>query len=194
MAKNTEISRHKLSMAEVITILITFHLGGFRNLKHYYEFYVKKHLSKYFPKTVSYNRFVELQQSVLFVMTLFLKIAKLGKDTGIAFVDSTPLRICKNKRIPNSIRNTKTFTNIAARGKSTMGYFYGFKLHLIINEMGEILNFVIIPFSAKIAFFHQVWRSIVGNHAFPHLVQKFKTFYNNMRLLTFHSVKYSLQY
>lgn len=145
MAKNTEISRHKLSMAEVITILITFHLGGFRNLKHYYEFYVKKHLSKYFPKTVSYNRFVELQQSVLFVMTLFLKIAKLGKDTGIAFVDSTPLRICKNKRIPNSIRNTKTFTNIAARGKSTMGYFYGFKLHLIINEMGEILNFVITP-------------------------------------------------
>lgn len=135
----------KLSMAEVITIMITFHLGGFRNLKHYYEFYVKKHLSKYFPKTVSYNRFVELQQSVLFVMTLFLKIAKLGKDTGIAFVDSTPLRICKNKRIPNSIRNTKTFTNIAARGKSTMGYFYGFKLHLIINEMGEILNFVITP-------------------------------------------------
>jgi len=130
-----------MSDSEVITILILFHLGNYRNLKNFYIEYVKKHLTSYFPKTVSYNRFTELQKKVLLPMTLLLKTLKVGEVTGISFVDSTPIRACKNKRIYNH----KTFNGIAARGKSTMGYFYGFKLHLIINDRGEILNFVITP-------------------------------------------------
>ena len=131
----------KLSDAEVITILIAFHLGGFRNLKHFYINYVQKHLTKEFPQTVSYNRFVELQQKSLLPMTLFLKVSQLGNSTGISFVDSTPIRVCKNKRIFNH----KVFEGIAERGKSTMGYFFGFKLHIVVNDMGEIINFVITP-------------------------------------------------
>ena len=129
----------KMNNSEVITILILFHFGGFRNFKHFYLFYVKKHMETEFPSTVSYNRFVELSQSVCIHMTLFLKTCCLGECTGISFVDSTPLRVCKNKRI----KRNKVFKGIATTGKSTMGWFYGFKLHLIINDKGEILNFVI---------------------------------------------------
>ena len=131
----------KLNDAEVITILIAFHLGGYRNLKHFYINYVQKHLTEFFPQTVSYNRFVELQQKALLPMVMFLKTMRLGQSTGISFVDSTPIRVCKNKRIYNH----KVFNGYAARGKSTIGYFFGFKLHIIINDMGEILNFVITP-------------------------------------------------
>jgi hypothetical protein len=131
----------KLNNAEVITILILFHLGGFRNLKHFYINYVQKHLQQEFPQTVSYNRFVELQQKVLFPMTIFLKTLRMGKTTGISFIDSTPIRVCKNKRI----NSHKVFKGIAKLGKSTIGYFYGFKLHLVVNDMGEIINFVITP-------------------------------------------------
>ena len=129
----------KMSDSEVITILTLFHFGSFRNLKHFYLHYVQQHLEKDFPTTVSYNRFVELSHKVCMPMTLFLKMCCLGDSTGISFVDSTPIRVCKNKRI---YRN-KVFKDVATTGKSTMGWFYGFKLHLIINDKGEVLNFVI---------------------------------------------------
>ena len=129
----------RMSNSEVITILTLFHSGCFRNFKHFYIGYVQKHLAKEFPNTVSYGRFVELSQKVCMPMTLFLKTCCLGECTGISFGDSTPIRVCKNKRITRN----KVFKGIANTGKSTMGWFYGFKLHLIINDKGEILNFVI---------------------------------------------------
>jgi hypothetical protein len=133
--------KFKLNDAEVMTIMIAFHLGGYRNLKFFYINYVQKHLTEEFPETVSYNRFVELQQKALLPMTIFLKTIQLGNSTGISFVDSTPIRVCKNKRIFNH----KVFKGIAQRGKSTMGYFFGFKLHIIVNDRGEMINFVITP-------------------------------------------------
>jgi len=102
---------------------------------------VQVHLTNEFPETVSYNRFVELQQKALLPMVIFLKMMRLGSCTGISIVDATALRVCNNKRIFNH----KVFDGIAQRGKSTMGYFFGFKLHLVINDKGEILNFVITP-------------------------------------------------
>ena len=128
-----------MSESEVITLMVLFHLGAFRNLKHFYLFYVQVHLVNEFPETVSYNRFVELMQAVVVPMTIMLKTCFLGESTGISFINSTPIRVCKNKRI----KRNKVFKGIAEVGKSTMGYFYGFKLHLIINDKGEILNFVI---------------------------------------------------
>ncbi len=131
----------KLNDAEIITIMIAFHLGGYRNIKHFYINHVQRYLQDYFPETVSYNRFVELQQKALLPMVLFLKMMRLGQSTGISFVDSTPVCVCKNKRIFNH----KVFKDIAQRGKSTMGYFFGFKLHIVINDKGEIIEFVITP-------------------------------------------------
>ena len=129
----------RMSDSEVICILILFHLGGFRCLKHFYLFYVQQHMQSEFSATVSYSRFVELSQKVILPMTIFLKTCCLGKCSGISFVDSTPIRVCNNKRI----KRNKVFKGIAEVGKSTMGWFYGFKLHIVINDRGEILNFAI---------------------------------------------------
>jgi hypothetical protein len=78
-------------------------------------------------------------QSTTLPMIIFLKTCCLGACTGISFIDSTPIRVCKNKRI----KRNKVFKDTAQLGKSTMGFFFGFKLHLMINDKGEIINFVI---------------------------------------------------
>lgn len=137
--KKTRNKLGKLSHSEVMTILISFHLGCYRNLKHYYLFYVSQHLNKEFPQLVSCNRFVELQQQVAFPLVLFLKLCRMGECTGISFVDSTTLKACHIKRE----KQNKVFYGIATKGKSTIGWFFGFKLHIIINDKGEILSFVI---------------------------------------------------
>jgi hypothetical protein len=131
--------KFKMSMSEVLTITVLFHLSGCRNFKHYYTGYVQKHLNKEFPATVSYNRFVELMQSNLFPLTAYMKTCCLGDCTGISFIDSTPIRVCGKKRIARN----KVFAGIATTGKSTMGWFHGFKLHIMINDKGELLDFVI---------------------------------------------------
>jgi hypothetical protein len=128
-----------MSMSEILTITILFHISGIRCFKHFYISYVQQHLKSEFPRTVSYNRFVELMESNVLPLTLYLKTCCLGECSGISFVDSTPIRACKNKRISRN----KVFKNIATIGKSTMGWFYGFKLHIIVNDKGEILNFVV---------------------------------------------------
>lgn len=128
-----------MSDSEVMCILLLFHLSGFRCFKHFYLFYVQRHMQSEFPKTVSYNRFVELSQGVLMQMCLFMKTCCLGTCTGISFVDSTPIRVCNNKRI----KANRVFKDTATVGKSTMGWFYGFKLHIVINDRGEILSFAI---------------------------------------------------
>ena len=128
-----------MATSEVITIYLLFHLSGFRCFKHFYIFYVQKHMKNEFPKTVSYNRFVELMQSAIMPMTIFAKTCCLGNCSGISFIDSTPIRVCKNKRI----KRNKVFKGFATTGKSTMGWFHGFKLHIIINDKGEIISFAI---------------------------------------------------
>jgi hypothetical protein len=81
----TPRKKPKMYQSEVITIMVLFHFGAFRNLKHFYLFYVKPHMDSEFPNTVSYNRFVELLQSTALPMTLFLKTCCLGNCTGISF-------------------------------------------------------------------------------------------------------------
>ena len=90
---------------------------------------------------MSYNRFVELEKEVLLPLSIFIKKILLGICTSISFVDSTVLRVCRNQRILNH----KSFEGLTERGRSSTGWFFGFKLHLIINEKGEILNFIFTP-------------------------------------------------
>ena len=130
-----------MSESEIITIMILFHSGGQRILKDFYLTDIQKYLTSYFPKTVSYNRFVELQKKTVVKMALFLKTYCIGKCTGISFIDSTPLRACHIKRE----KQNKVFKGIAAKGQCSIGWFYGLKLHIIINEKGELLDFMITP-------------------------------------------------
>jgi hypothetical protein len=92
-----------------------------------------------FPNLVSYNRSVELQQKVALPIVLFLKTCRMGKCTGISFIDSTALKVCHIRRE----HQHRVFDGIATKGKSTLGWFFGFKLHIVINDKGEILSFVI---------------------------------------------------
>jgi Transposase DDE domain len=126
-----------LSDSEVITILIAFHGGQFRNFKHFYNGYVCVHLRDCFPDVVSYNRFIELSHRCAIPFMMYLHYCCRGECTGISFIDSTVLRVCHSKRI----KRNKVFKGLAKVGKSTVGWFFGFKLHLIINDKGEILSF-----------------------------------------------------
>ncbi len=130
----------RLSASEIMTIVIHFHQQGYRDFKSFYQKHVRKHLRHEFPELVSYSRFVELMPRLLLVLCAYLQ-NRFGSCTGIAFVDSTPLAVCHNRRIERH----RVFKNLAARGKSTMGWFYGFKLHLIVNELGELLAVHLTP-------------------------------------------------
>ena len=139
-----EIQRQRersLSLSEIMTILIHFHQSHYRNFKAYYTEYVLERLRKEFPGLVSYNCFVEFIPSVLLALCVYLCTSCLGTCTGISFVDSTALAVCKNPRI----HSHKVFAGLAERGKTSTGWFFGFKLHLIFNDRGELLNLMLTP-------------------------------------------------
>lgn len=129
----------RMSDSEVITIMILFHLKGYRCLKHFYLNHVTQHMRDDFPQIVSYNRFVELQKKCVLPMVVFLQTCCLGQCSGISFIDSTVIKACHHKRE----KQNKVFKGIASKGRGTMGWFFGFKLHIIINERGEIIDFLI---------------------------------------------------
>lgn len=132
--KRKRIKPSKMSRSEVMTILICFHRSGFRNLKTFYNSMVGVYYKGEFPDLVSYNRFVELQRDALLLLGAFMQM-RLGKCSGISFVDSTKIAVCNNLRI----KQNKVFKEIAKRGKTSTGWFYGFKIHLIISDSGEVL-------------------------------------------------------
>ena len=125
----------ELSISEMMTIVILFHQSNYRTFKHFYG-YITIHFRSYFPKLISYDRFVYTMKTLFIPLFAYL-LYRRGVVTGIAFIDSTSIAVCHNKRI----RRNRVFKNLAKRGKTTSGWFYGFKLHLIINDRGEILGF-----------------------------------------------------
>jgi hypothetical protein len=130
----------RMSLSEILTIIVHFHQSHHRNFKHYYTDYVSVSLSSDFPRLVSYTRFLELMSEVNVPM-LSLLTSLLAHPSTANYIDSTKLVVCHNRRI----RRNKVFKGLAARGKSSMGWFYGFKLHLIVNEHGELISFFITP-------------------------------------------------
>lgn len=132
------IRQGTLSLSEVMTLVILFHHSRYREFKSFYLHHVWLHLRAEFPVLVSYNRFVELMSRALGPLTIFLMMRR-GPVTGISFIDSTPIAVCHNRRIFSH----KVFKEVAQRGKNSVGWFYGFKVHLIINDRGELLAFTV---------------------------------------------------
>ena len=126
--------QQQLCLSEIMTIAIHFHQIRFRDFKTYYTVYVQRHLRAEFPTLVSYNRFVELMAQALVPLCAYLRSC-YGTCTGIAFIDSTPLAVCHNRRI----RQHRVFTGVAQRGHNSVDWFFGFKLHLVVNDRGELL-------------------------------------------------------
>lgn len=124
----------RLCLSEVMTIVISFHQSGYRTFKDYFLRYVTQHLRWAFPHIGSYTRFVELMAAALVPLCAYLQTRK-GRSQGVAFIDSTLLAVCHPKR---STRH-RVFAGVAAWGKNSLGWTYGFKLHLLINDLGEIV-------------------------------------------------------
>ena len=130
----------RMSLSEILTIIVHFHQSNHKTFKYYYLNYVCTQLRSDFPELVSYSRFVELMGEVTTPMVALL-VSLLASPGTANYIDSTKLVVCHNRRI----RRHKVFRGLAARGKSSMGWFYGFKLHLIVNEHGELVSFFITP-------------------------------------------------
>lgn len=129
-----------LWVSEIITILLVLHGSRLKYLKSFYNGVMGDVLRRYFPAMPCYERFVALQPSVLIPLLCFL-CSRLGHRTGIYYIDSTALAVCHNRRIGRH----KTFAGLAARGKTSMGWFFGFKLHLVFNHLNEIVAVKLTP-------------------------------------------------
>ncbi len=122
--------------SEVMTILVLFHQSHYRTFKAFYTEHVQRHLRAEFPSLLSYGRFVEVTPTVLVPLTAYLH-TQLGVCTGLSFIDSTKLVVCHTARI----HQHRVFAGRARRGKTSTGWFYGFKLHLVVNDRGELVAF-----------------------------------------------------
>jgi len=129
-----------LSLSEIMTILIGFHQSCYRNFKAYYQKKVQAEWTAEFPGLVSYQRFIDWVPSTLVPLCAYLRSC-FAQCSGISFMDSTALKVCHNRRI----KQHKVFKDLAARGKTSVDWFFGFKLHLVVNDRGELLNFVLTP-------------------------------------------------
>jgi DDE family transposase len=130
----------RLSASEIMTILILFQQSGYRTFKGFYTQHVQTQLRAEFPHLLSYTRFVALIPRVLLPLAVYLR-TQVGSCTGVSFVDSTALAVCHNARIAQH----RVFRMEARRGKTSVGWFYGFKLHLVVNDRGELLAFCLTP-------------------------------------------------
>ena len=133
--------KSKLTWSEILTIIVYYQYSGYKTFKHYYIKHVKKNLQNDFNSLVSYNRFVELMQHAVIPLMLYFKLTGRGKCTGISIIDSMKLCVCHIKRCYSH----KVFKDLAAKGYSSTGWFFGFKIHFIINNYGEIIDIYLTP-------------------------------------------------
>lgn len=129
-----------MSLSEMMTIVVYFHEMGYRNFKSFYLLYVWRHLRAEFPKLLSYTRFVQLMPHLITPMGVYLQSC-YGHCTGISFIDATSLVVSHNRRI----HQHRVFKETATRGKTSTGWFFGFKLHLVVSDLGEILGCCVTP-------------------------------------------------
>jgi hypothetical protein len=125
----------------MMTIVIFYHHSGFRCFKYYYEQIVQKAFKSYFPQSYSYCRFVNLMKALNFPLFVLLTACRMSTTTAGNYIDATKLVVSHNKRIPTH----KTFAAIAKRGKTSTGWFFGFKLHAVINHFGQLVVLQVTP-------------------------------------------------
>jgi hypothetical protein len=130
----------QLSDSEMLAIVIFYHYSGAKCFQYYYQDWVEPLMKTYFPHLISYERFVARMPRLLPGLFVLLKwLCAQSQRTGFYIIDSKALAVCDNHRIASN----RVFAAVAARGKSSMGWFYGFKAHLVINQYGQLVNFVL---------------------------------------------------
>jgi hypothetical protein len=130
----------KMYPSEIMTILSLFHQSRYRTFKDFSAQVVSRQLLREFPTLVSYPRFIAWMPQLLVPLCAYLR-SQQGKCTGVSFIDSSKLMVCH----PARITTHRVFAQQAERGKTSLGWFYGFKLHLVINDQGELLSWCLTP-------------------------------------------------
>lgn len=176
-------TRSALTNSEIMTICVYYHYSGFKTFKDFYTKDVLVHRTKDFKNLVSYSRFVELKQMVALDLALMAQLlCSFYKCTGSSFIDSLPLPVSHSKRIYSH----KVFKGMAKRGKTSVGWFFGFKLHIVIDPMGNILAFYLT--SGNVAdnnqdvlstLFKDVFGKVFGDKGYLLAPPRFKYFYEN---------------
>jgi Transposase DDE domain len=141
---NSKHSTHKpcISLSEMMTLEILYHLSGYKCFEYFYcQQVLQGSLKSYFPHAPSYNRFVELKPRMLVPLICYLHCLRLGTFLGLYYADSTALKVCHNRRI----HCHQVFRATAKRGQSSTGWCYGFKLFLVVNGLGEIVQAFVTP-------------------------------------------------
>lgn len=129
-----------LEECEIITIILLYHCSRFKDFKNFYNGILKKILLSYFPQAPSYQRFIELTRKAGAPLLMFIN-AKSGNKPGIYYIDSTSIPVCHSKRA----KRNKVFKDIAAHGKTSIGWFFGLKIHFVFNHLNEIIAVRITP-------------------------------------------------
>jgi DDE family transposase len=124
----------KLSRSEMLFIVVLFHLSPYKNFKTFYLYGIGCQHRACFRDLPHYDRFVSLMPR-LFAPLMVLLHSLSGEETGLYFGDSSKLAVCHNRRIDRH----RVFDGLAARGKTSMGWFFGLKLHVVINHKGQIM-------------------------------------------------------
>lgn len=123
-----------------MTLVVLFPHLRFRQFKRFYLDYARRHLRAAWPTLPSYNRCVELlPRGAAPVAALFE--SRKGPCDGISLVDATPLAVGDKRRSARP----RVFTDRARRGKTSIGWCYGFKLHISINSKGELIRLKLTP-------------------------------------------------
>jgi hypothetical protein len=174
----------QMYLSEMMTIVIGFHQSHYREFKAYYLDYVRQHLRREFPTLLSYSRFVYLMPQLVVPLGQYL-ISRLAPTRGIAFIDSTPLAVCDNRRIERH----RVFRGVAQRGKTSMGWFYGFKLHLVVNDRGELVSFTLTPGNVDDRrpvprLVQQVWGKLFGDKGYLSAPLAAQLFEQGLELIT----------
>ena len=136
------VNKPVISLSEMMTLEIVYHLSGCKCFEYFYRQEVLHgSLHAYFPAAPSYNRFVELKPRMLAALICYLHCLRLGRLIGLYYADSTALKVCHNRRI----HQHRVFSGSAKTGQCSVGWFYGFKLFLVVNGLGEMVQAFVTP-------------------------------------------------
>jgi hypothetical protein len=128
-----------LSLAEIITLNILRFYLRIHDLKTFHRL-VWNAYRDYFPGLPNYENFLKATNQSLPAIVVFMKyllfLTRMGKGEGKYFIDSTALSVCETPYI-SAHRVTKGY---ASRGKSSKGWFFGFKLHGVCTKDGGLMD------------------------------------------------------
>jgi hypothetical protein len=139
-------------------IFIPFDQSHYRTFKAHYPRHVQVYLRREFPCLVSHGRLVQLMPRVLALLVACL-FSGSGRCAGSSFVDSAAVAVCHNRRI----HQHKVFAGRVARGHTSMDSFFGFKLHLLVNDCGELLALYLTPgYSQEVKLLPRLVNWLIG--------------------------------